>query len=178
MRFRWGALESSSIIFILGFMVLIFYFMLECTILGMVFITFACIFFVFGFMFLGYMLTKNKCRPFLDKIESDEIIWHRYTRDGVYNPQIVPKGAYGITKGLMYRTKADIINKGDFPVRCVNGNQGIIVYDMRSTNVNLKHAAAWSKIFKKHKVRSGKEAYLKAVEDGKIIKKTDEVKKP
>ena len=170
-----GELEKGALFLIMGYMPVIILAVLlwiPLEILLMMFMSI--IIMTFAYIYIGYQIVKNKCRPLIDKIDTDHIVWHRFTKDGVYMPQIVRKGPYGQTKGIMYGAKADIINKGDFPVKCVNGNQGIIVYDMRSTNVNLKHTVAWKKIFNREKVRSGKDAYLKAKREGQTMKKQEE----
>jgi hypothetical protein len=141
----------------------------------LIFLMLMCFLFLyFPFIYLAYEVTSNKCLPNLNKNAPDETTWHRFTKDGLYLPQTVPKGPYGVTKGVMYGNKSDIINKGDFPVRAVNGNQGIIVFDMRATNCNLKHGAAWMKIFRLFKVRTGKDAYLRAEKEGKVLNKKTE----
>jgi len=74
----------------------------------------------------------------------------------------VKKGVYGQTKGVMHNKKADVVDKGDFPISLINGNRAEMVYDMMSHNVNLDHAVAWKQLFKKHNVGSGEEAYHKS----------------
>ena len=128
------------------------------------------LFFAIGFIYNCYIIVVNRCRVLIETCPPDKLIWHRYTKDGLYLPEWADKGAFGVTKSKMYNHNSIVINKGDFPVRTVNGNQGIIVYDHLATNVNLRRCVAWQKIFRKHKVRSGKEAYMKAEKDGQTYK--------
>ena len=110
-----------------------------------------------------YLISYNGLKPLINKINREnEIIWVRVTKDKLLTFQVLPKGVYGQTKGVMHRKKADVINKGDFPIQCINGNNAILVYDKLSSNINLEHAIAWKEIFKKEKVETGRDAYKKS----------------
>lgn len=118
---------------------------------------------LFAAIWPNYLISYNKLQPLINRIRPEQdVIWVRITKSGMLSFQIAKKGAYGQTKGIMHGQKADVINKGDFPIRCINGNSGILVYDMMSHNVNPKHAVAWKELFKNNKVRTGRDAYYKA----------------
>ena len=109
-----------------------------------------------------YLISHNRLSPFINRISpEDEVVWLRITKNNMFAPQVVKKGVYGQTKGVIHGKKADVIDKGDYTVNLINGNKAIIVMDMLSHNVNLEHAAAWKKIFDKNNVGSAKEAYEK-----------------
>jgi len=131
-------------------------------IMGMIMILFAAI-------WPNFLISYNKLQPLINRIPPTDVVWLRFTKDGMFIPQVAKKGAYGQTKGIIYKQKADVIDKGDFPVRCINGNPGILVYDMISHNINPKQAVAWKRLFKKYNVESGKEAYKKAKEDEEVL---------
>lgn len=121
------------------------------------------IFSIFAICWINYLVSYNRLGPLINKIKPEsQIVWLRVTKDGLFVPQIAEKGPYGQTKSVCYGKKADVINKGDFPIRTLCGNNAIIVWDKISHNVNGEHAIAWKKIFKKYKVNDGKEAYAKA----------------
>lgn len=127
-------------------------------IVGMIIILFAAI-------WPNYLISYNKLQPLINRIRPEQdVVWIRITKGGMLSFQIAKKGAYGQTKGIMHGQKADVIDKGDYPIRCINGNPGILVHDMMSHNINPKHAVAWKQLFKKNKVRTGRDAYYKAKE--------------
>lgn len=165
----FGELEKTALIVIIADAVLGFIIYLWMDMVLFLFLFISMVFYNMAFIYIGYVVVSSKCKPLIDKNTPEELTWHRFTKDGMYLPQTVKKSAYGTTKGVQYGKKAYIINKGDFPIRSANGNQGIIVFDMRCTNVNLKHVAAWQRLFKKFNVRSGKDAYKRCKAEGKTV---------
>jgi len=124
----------------------------------------------FAVLWPNYLISYNRLQPLINRIRpEEEVVWVRITKNRMLSFQVAKKGAYGQTKGIVHKHKADVVDKGDFPVRCINGNSAILVYDMMSHNVNAEHAVAWKKIFKKFKIRRGKDAYKKAKDEKKVI---------
>ena len=110
-----------------------------------------------------YLISYNRLSPLINHINPEnEIVWIRVTKNNMLTFQVVKKGVYGQTKGVIHNKKADVIDKGDFTVNCINGNKAILVHDMMSHNINLKHCIAWKRIFNVFKIKKGKEAYYKA----------------
>ena len=116
-----------------------------------------------------YLISYNHLSPLINRIRpEDEVVWVRVTKNNNLTFQVARKGVYGQTKGVIHRKKADVIDKGDFTINCINGNKAILVHDMMSHNINLKHAIAWKKIFNKENVGTGEEAYRKNKSSKKI----------
>jgi len=123
-----------------------------------------------------YLISYNRLSPLINRVRPEtEEVWVRVTKSNMLSFQVVKKGVYGQTKGVMQGKKADVIDKGDFTVNLINGNKAILVHDMMSHNINLKHAIGWKRIFKKNKVSSGEDAYQKSKKVLKFRKKPKEV---
>jgi len=130
-----------------------------------VFILVGIIFTLFGIIWINYLVSYNQLTPLINHIRADkELIWVHVTKDNLLTFKLAKTGVYGQTKGMMGSKKADVINKGDFPIRFINGNRGIITYEKMSHNINLDHAVAWKKLFEEQKISTGEEAYQKAKE--------------
>jgi len=116
-----------------------------------------------GICWINYYVSKNRLQPLINRInpETDEV-WVRVTKNKLLTFQVVKKGVYGQTKGIMQGKKADVIDRGDYPIRLLNGNSAIFVSDIMSHNLNLDHAVAWKQLMKNNNVTTGKEAYEKA----------------
>jgi len=126
---------------------------------------------IFAIGWLCYLISYNKLQPLINRIRPEtDIVWVRITKGGMLTFQVAKKGVYGQTKGLVGKYNADVVDKGDFPIRCVNGNSAILVYDMMSHNVNPKNAVGWKQIFKRHKIDRGKDAYGIAKQNNEVIK--------
>lgn len=112
---------------------------------------------------INYIISYNRLGPLINKINREnQLVWIRITKDKLLTFQVVKKGVYGQTKGIIHGKKADVINKGDFPIQLLNGNNAILVYDKMSHNANPDHAIAWKNLFKKNKVTTGRDAYYKS----------------
>lgn len=138
--------------------------------LSVIVLTLASIFFgLIGISWLPYIVAKNQLRPAIDRAKPDETTWLRVTKDRIIVPQFVDKGPYGQTKGITYKEKADVIDDGNFPVRWLNGNPGIIMYDLMNTNADLNKSVSRGLMKKLFGVRSGIEAYNKAKDEGEVL---------
>lgn len=132
------------------------------------------IFYFIAMAWTNYLITKYKLNPFIDRVTNPNYeIWLRFTKDRTFAPQIVMKGPLGQNKGLAHGEKADIINRGDFPITLLNGNRAVIKYDLLSHNVNLDHVVGWQLIKKKHGML-GYDAYAKAIEEDRTLFKLEE----
>ena len=98
---------------------------------------------IMAFVWTNWLISYSGFQPGMNRINPEkEEIWADVSKDHLLTLQIVPKGVYGQTKGIMRGHKADVIDKGDFPIRLKNGNSAILVYDLMSHNINLNHAVA------------------------------------
>jgi hypothetical protein len=127
------------------------------------------VFGLIGACWMPYLITKNHLRPAIDKCGHNETTWLRITKDRIVLPQFADKGPYGQTKGVTFREKADVMDDGAFPIRWLNGNPGIIMYDMMNTNVDLNKSVARKLMKQEHGIRSGIEGYHKAKQDKKVM---------
>jgi len=126
---------------------------------------------VIALSWILYLISHNKLSPLINRTRpEDEVVWVRITKNNMLTFQVAKKGVYGQTKGIIHNKKADVIDKGDYTINCINGNKAILIMDMMSHNVNLKNAVAWKKIFKENNVGSGEEAYHKSKNTKKKIK--------
>ena len=123
-----------------------------------------------GYMYPCYQISKWDCNIFIDKMEPGWDGWLRFTKKRKFAPQIIKSGPLGQEKGLVSGHKADIINRGDFPVTLLNGNHAVIKYDLMSHNVNLNEAVGWELTTHKYGLL-GSAAYRRCMSDDKIQKK-------
>jgi len=124
---------------------------------------------IIGVTWLPYIVAKNQLRPAIDRAKPDETTWLRITKDHIIAPQFVDKGPYGLTKGVTHKEKADVIDDGSFPVRWLNGNPAIIMYDLMNTNADLNKSVARKKMKEQYGVRSGIEAYNIAKDKKEVL---------
>lgn len=152
----------AVMIYVLGLMPLILIFAFPISSIIMVLIISGVMFTLISVVWVNYLISVNHLGPLINRINrANEVVWIRVTKDKLLTFQIAKKGVYGQTKSIMHDKKADVMNKGDFPIQCLNGNNAILVYDKMSGNVNMEHAAAWKQLFKKEKVSTGRDAYFK-----------------
>jgi len=160
-----GQQSVATLIFCLGVFFIIILFAANLSLLIYIFLFIALLFMIMAFVWINWSISYSGFQAGINKINPEkEEIWADVSKDHLLTLQLVPKGVYGQTKGIMRGHKADVIDKGDFPIRLKNGNSAILVYDLLSHNLNLNHAVSWKQIFKKEKVRSGEEAYRKAMD--------------
>lgn len=133
-------------------------------------------FFMIGFFFMAlgwifpcYQISKWDCNVFMDKLEQGWTTWLRTTKSRRFAPQPVKTGPLGQEKGLVSGHKADIINRGDFPITLRNGNQAVHKYDLMSHNLNLNEAVGWKLLSRKYGF-IGANAYRRCVSDEMTIK--------
>lgn len=168
-RVRFGHPEYSIMLWLVSmFCSLIVVFMNPPPVV--IVLTFAGIFFgIIAICWMPYIIAKNQLRCAIDRCKPDETTWLRITKDHIIVPQFVDKGPYGQTKGVTYKQKADVIDDGSFPIRWLNGNPGILMYDLMNTNVDLKKSIARKKMKIRFGIRSGVEAYDKAKKEGQVL---------
>ena len=159
-----GQQSVSAIIYTLGLLPLLIIFAGPAHIIVKLLIIVSLIFSFFAFIWVNYLISYNRLGPLINRIKPEEdVVWIRISKNKLLTFQVAKKGVYGQTKGMIHGQKADVIDKGDFPIRLINGNSAIVVYDLMSHNVNVEHAVAWKQLFKKQKVSTGRDAYLKAI---------------
>jgi len=172
---RIGHSEISIVIWITSLMPLIFTWFLNPPMIYII-LTFVSMFIgVFAISWLPFFISKYRLRPALDKCRENETTWCRVTKDRIIVPQFVDKGSYGQTKGITHKEKADIVDDGSFGCRWLNGNPAILMYDMMNTNIDLKKSVARKKMKEKYDVRTGVEAYRKAVDEGEVVFPKDKI---
>jgi hypothetical protein len=138
---------------------------------------FVAFFFTFiAFALPCYQISKYNLNMFMDRMEQGFEGWLRFTKNRKFAPQIIQTGPLGQEKGLVSGHKADIINRGDFPVTLLNGNHAVIKYDLMSHNVNLNEALGWKLTVHKYGFL-GQSAYKKCLEDGRTMKKIKKERK-
>jgi len=116
-----------------------------------------------------YLISANSIQPAINKVDPEkQEIWVEFNEKGLFTLKIAEKDAHGRSKGVQAKQKADIIDKGNFTVKFRNGNTGIIVFNKMSKAVDPEEAVAWTKIFKKLGVRSGRDAYEKAKKEKQV----------
>jgi hypothetical protein len=120
-----------------------------------------------GLIWIISKVSSSRTVPLIDDTEPNESVVIRVTKDGIIIPLICPKGTYGTAQTLCYGNDADFIDTGDFPLRTVNGNPAMIVFDMLNTSQDLRRSVARS--FMKRHVESGRDGYKTAKIKGKVI---------
>lgn len=166
---RFGHCEKSLCIYVMGIIPLVILVMVgmpffyKVAVLISVFITFM------SSLWLPMQIRKFRLTPLMDDAYPDETVWLRFTKDKIFIPQFVKKSTYGVTKGLIYGEKADVLDDGDFPVKTLNGNPAVIMYDMMNTTVDLKKSLARRFMKKRYNVEGGIDGYNLAMADGKVM---------
>jgi len=160
-----GYQELSASVWIIGLLLFIFCLMIELPPIAILLIFAGIIFTFFSMMIPNYIISVNQLQPLINKIKpEDQVVWIRITKNKLLTFQVAKKGVYGQTKGIIHNHKADVIDKGDFPISTINGNRAILVYDMSSQNVNVEKTVAWKQLFKRYGTNSAKESYYKSKE--------------
>lgn len=167
---RFGNQEISISIFIIGSAPMLLMILYHNDILVRIFSFFSLFFMFMGIGWINYIISRNRLSPLINRASPDETVWLRFTKDRIFIPQFVRKGPYGQTKGVVFREKADVLDDGDFPVKTLNGNPGIIVYDMMNTSVDLKKSVVRKQMSDIFNIRSGREGYKLAKEKKMVIK--------
>jgi len=119
------------------------------------------------------LVAKYRLRPAIDHCKPNETTWARVTKDRIIVPQFVSKGPYGQNKGVTYKEKADIIDDGSFPVKWLNGNPCVLMYDLINTSIDLNKSVARKLMKQEHGIRSGVEGYMKAKKEKKVMFKNE-----
>lgn len=170
---RYGHLEKGLSLWIIGMVPLAFMIYMGMPMVyklagGLtIFISF------FAQMWPVYQIRKNRLTPLLDDAMPHETVWLRFTKDRIFVPQFVKKSAFGVTKGVIYGEKADVLDEGDFPIKTLNGNPAVITYDMINTTIDLKKSVARRFMKKRYKVENGIDGYNTARVGGKVMIKDE-----
>ena len=168
-KFRFGNPEGSILLWFVGIMPLVIVFLTDPPLLVLICIFASILFTLVAICWLPYLISKYQLRPGIDKCVRNETTWARVTKDRILIPQFVDKGPYGQTKGVTYKEKADVIDDGSFPIRWLNGNPCILMYDLMNTSIDLNKSVARKKMSQKFGIRSGIEGYEQAKAKGKVM---------
>ena len=168
-KIRFGNPEMSVFIWFMGIMPLIIVLTVKPALIISICIIFSMIFTMFAVAWLPYLISKYHLRAGIDKCKPNETTWVRFTKDHIFMPQFVDKGPYGQTKGVTFKEKADVIDDGSFQIHWLNGNPGIIMYDLMNTSVDLKKSVARKLMKQQYGIRSGIEGYEKAKKDKMVM---------
>jgi len=183
--FKWTTQETASVFWAIGFGVLMVflwvsydpYYGIFVVIQPMLlFLGVSVFFFFLAFFYPCYQISRWDCNIFMDKMEPGWSGWLRTTKSRIFAPQCVKTGPLGQMKGLVEGYKADIINRGDFPVRLRNGNHAVFKYDLMSHNINLNECIGWKMMVRKWGFL-GTNAFKRCYSEGKTVKKKEETKK-
>ena len=161
-KIRFGNIEGSILLWFISLIPLILIFITNPPMIVFALIFASMVFGLIAICWLPYLITKYDLRPGIDKCMNNETTWVRVTKDRIIKPQFVDKGPYGQTKGITHKEKADVIDDGMFPIRWMNGNPGIIMYDLMNCSIDLNKSVGRSLMKKKFKIRSGIDGYKKA----------------
>lgn len=97
------------------------------------------------FMGLIWIVAKSRgSRSYvmMDEANPEEVVVIRVTKDGIIIPLFAPKGTYGKAETLCYGENADFMDDGSFPLRTINGNPAIIVYDLLNNALDFRRSIA------------------------------------
>jgi len=128
----------------------------------------------FAMIWLPFQIRKNRLTPLLDEAYPDETVWLRFTKDKIFIPQFVRKSTFGVTKGLIYGEKADVLDDGDFPIKTLNGNPAVLQYDLINTTIDLKKSLARRFMKKRYNIENGVDGYNIARVGNKVMMIDDE----
>lgn len=168
-RVRIGNSEYSVILWIVSIMPIIFILFMNPPLITYVFVFISILIGLFAILWMPTLVAKYRLRPAIDKTKPNETTWARVTKDRILVPQFVEKGPYGQNKGVTYKVKADIIDDGSFPIKWLNGNPCVLMYDLINVNVNLDKSVARKIMKNTFGIRSGVEGYRKAKQEGKVL---------
>lgn len=110
-----------------------------------------------GIVWIVAKFRGSRAYVLADAANPEEVVVIRVTKDGIIIPLFAPKGAYGKAETLCYGENADFMDDGSFPLRTINGNPAIIVYDLLNMALDFRRSIA-RKYMKKH-VDGGVEGY-------------------
>ena len=158
-KIRMGAPEVSILCWFVGMFLLLMMIFMGMPWMYILFTIMAIVFTLIGTCWTPWLVCKYKLRPGIDRCRSGETTWLRVTKDHIIAPQFVDKSTYGQTKGVTFKDKADVLDDGEFAVRWLNGNPGIIMYDLMNTNVDFNKSVARKIMKNKYGIRSGIEGY-------------------
>jgi hypothetical protein len=158
-----GQQSVTTSIYMIGVFFFVLSFIYPMPIIIQLFIIIGIFLTIFSLIWINYIISYNQLGPLINRIRPDKgIVWVHITKDKLLTFKVAKKGVYGQTQGIMGTKKADVINKGDFPISLICGTKAILTWEKMSHNINPAHAVAWKRLFKKYDVISGEDAYRKA----------------
>ena len=164
-KIRVGAPEVSICCWFVGMFLMLLMIFMGMPWFYILFTVFSIVFTLVGAAWCPWLICKYKLRPAIDRCRPGETTWLRITKDHIIAPQFVDKSSYGNTKGVTFKDKADVLDDGEFVVRWLNGNYGLLMFDLMNTNVDLYKSVARKLMKEKYGIRSGIEGYQKAKQE-------------
>ena len=101
---------------------------------------------VFSDILIGYQINRNHVNVLMDPMPSGYELCVLFDFGGNIDFLKVKKGPLGTREFVKYKKEANIINNGDYQIRCINGNHGFIGHEDYGQNVNLFKAEALDKL--------------------------------
>jgi hypothetical protein len=100
----------------------------------------------FSEIIIGYQVSRNHVNVLMDPMPPGYELCVLFDFSGNIDFLKVKKGPLGTREFVKYKKEANIINKGDYQIRCINGNHGFIGHENYPENINLLKAEALDKL--------------------------------
>ena len=100
---------------------------------------------VFSDIIIGYQISHNHVNHLIDPMPPNHELCVLVDFSGNLDFVRTRKAPLGKREFVKYKKEASVINNGDFPIRCINGNHGFIGHESYDRNVNLLKAEALDK---------------------------------
>jgi len=101
---------------------------------------------IFSLLLISYQIKHNHLDVLMDPLPASQELCVLVDFAGNIDFQRTRKAPLGKREFVKYHKEASIINKGDFPIRCINGNHGFFGHESYDQNVNLLKAEALDKL--------------------------------
>ena len=100
----------------------------------------------FSDIIIGYQISRNHLNVLMDPMPPGYELCVLFDFSGNLDFLKVKKGPLGTREFVKYKTEANIVNKGDYQIRCINGNHGFVGHEDYGENVNLLKVEALDKL--------------------------------
>jgi len=101
---------------------------------------------VFSDIIIGHQISRNHLNVLMDPMAPGYELCVLFDFSGNIDFLKVKKGPLSTREFVKYKKEANIINNGDFQIRCINGNHGFVGHEDYGRNVNLLKAEALDKL--------------------------------
>lgn len=123
-----------------------------------------------GDMMIGWKICKYHLKVQLDPAPMGKEPCELHTLGGTVDYILTTKKPHGKREFVYNGYEASVINKGDYPIRFLNGNTGFIAHENHDENINLRDAKYVEKIEEDTKTSNIKKVYYVAKEEDKNVK--------